>query len=479
MFKFLKDKLKSAISKISEGVEKEGKVEERIVEKPAEEPKEQRGFFAKIKEKIVGKGEYHHEEKKENAEKIGLNDDGKKLTAEERKKIADEKKNDTIKETKHAHPEHKKEEKQKLPEHKEIKKEENEIKKPEEKPAHKTESGEIPKTAQKEEIKELAKKREEPKRTFEDKAKKIIKEEPVKTTEPERKGFFATIKEKIITTKINAQQFESLFWELELALMENNVAVEVIEKIKNDLKEQLVEKPIRRTKVENTIQDTLRSSIEGLFESSNFNLTEEIKNKAEKPYVIAFFGINGSGKTTSIAKIASMLKEKNISCVLAAGDTFRAASIEQLQLHADKIGVKLIKHTYGSDPAAVAFDAIKHAKSKDVDAVLIDTAGRMHSNENLLAEMKKIIRVAKPDLKIFVGESITGNDCVEQAKTFNESVGIDGIILAKADIDEKGGAAVSVSYVTKKPILYLGVGQEYKDLQKFDSELIMKNLGLA
>ena len=208
------------------------------------------------------------------------------------------------------------------------------------------------------------------------------------------------------------------------------------------------------------------------------NLVSEIKSKKGKPYVIAFFGINGSGKTTSIAKLASMLKEKNISCVLAAGDTFRAASIEQLQLHADKVGVKLIRHTYGSDPAAVAFDAIKHAKAKGIDAVLIDTAGRMHSNQNLIDEMKKIIRVAKPDLKIFVGESITGNDCVEQAKTFNEAVGIDGIILAKADIDEKGGAAVSVSYITKKPILYLGVGQEYDDLQEFEPEVVVKGLGL-
>ena len=191
-------------------------------------------------------------------------------------------------------------------------------------------------------------------------------------------------------------------------------------------------------------------------------LLEEIKNKKKSLY-IAFFGINGSGKTTSIAKLANMLMSKNISCVMAASDTFRAASIEQLQVHADKIGIKLIKHDYGADPAAVAFDAIKHAMAKDIDVVLIDTAGRMHSNKNLIDEMKKIARVAKPDIKIFVGESITGNDCVEQAKTFNEAVGIDGIILAKADIDEKGGAAISVSYVTKKPIIPWN-GQEYKDL---------------
>ncbi|MBI2655982.1 signal recognition particle-docking protein FtsY [Candidatus Woesearchaeota archaeon] len=297
--------------------------------------------------------------------------------------------------------------------------------------------------------------------------------------EPEKKGFFASLTEKITTTKINEEQFDRLFSDMELALMENNVAIEVIEKIKNDLKEELVEKPIRRTKVEETISGALKKSIGELFEKSDFDLIEEIKNKAEKPYVIAFFGINGSGKTTSIAKLANMLKENEISCVLAAADTFRAASIEQLQIHADKIGVKIIKHTYGADPAAVAFDAIKHAKAKNIDAVLVDTAGRMHSNTNLIDEMKKIIRVAKPDLKIFVGESITGNDCVDQAKTFNEAVGIDGIILAKADIDEKGGAAVSVSYVTKKPILYLGVGQEYSDLQKFDSEVIVNGFGLA
>ncbi|HLC61089.1 MAG TPA: signal recognition particle-docking protein FtsY [Candidatus Nanoarchaeia archaeon] len=469
MFKFLKDKLKSAISKISEGVEKEGKVEEKIVEKAIEEPKVQKGFFAKIKEKFVGKEEKPAEVKKETSEKKEFEEEKVYNTIEKEKLIEEKKKEAT--ETKHVRYGLKKEDNQKTSWHNEIKKEEHKIKKSEEKSIHKAEFKEIPKSIQKEEVKEIIKKHEEPKRT--DEVEKIIKEEP------EKKGFFASLKEKIITTKINAQQFEGLFWELEIALMENNVAVEVIEKIKSDLKKVLVEKPIRRTKVEDTIQETLKVSIMSLFESNDFKLTEEIENKKEKPYVIAFFGINGSGKTTSIAKIANMLKEKNISCVLAAGDTFRAASIEQLQLHADKIGIKLIKHAYGSDPAAVAFDAIKHAKSKNIDAVLIDTAGRMHSNQNLIDEMKKIIRVAKPDLKIFVGESITGNDCVEQAKTFNESVGIDGIILAKADIDEKGGAAVSVSYVTKKPILYFGVGQEYKDLKPFDSKIIMRNLGFV
>lgn len=447
MFKFLKEKLKSAISKISEGVEKEGKSEERIVEKPAEpDKKEEKGFFARIKEKFVGKGEII-EEKEEAIEE-------KKAEIEDRPEI---------------------EEKAKIAEHKQIT---NHI--------QKEKAGHLPKErkiehqtiGEKQHIKEEKKTeiQKEYKTGFkktEPEAKKTAEEEP------QKKGFFETIKEKIITTRINGEQFERLFWDLELALMENNVAVEVIEKIKSDLKEGIVEKPIRRTKVEETIQETLKASIANLFLSSDFDMIREIKGKKEKPYVIAFFGINGSGKTTSIAKLAYLLKESKVSCVLAASDTFRAASIEQLQHHADKLNVKLIKHDYGSDPAAVAFDAIKHAKAKSIDAVLIDTAGRMHSNANLIDEMKKIIRVAKPDLKIFVGESITGNDCVEQAKTFNEAVGIDGVILAKADIDEKGGAAVSVSYVTKKPILYLGTGQEYKDLQPFNSEIIINNLGLA
>ncbi|MBI4452174.1 signal recognition particle-docking protein FtsY [Candidatus Woesearchaeota archaeon] len=447
MFKFLKDKLKSAISKISEGVEKEGKAEETAAEPAAS--KEEKGFFAKLKEKFVGKEEENViEEKKEII--------GEKITEiETRKEIRQ-------------HVGNKEEETPKVFEH-----EEKIRKKP--KAEAKTEKikKEIPAGKEKD-----AKKAEQDIETKE-KVQPADEAEPKALEEPGKKGFFASLTERIITTKIDEGQFEKLFWDLELALMENNVAIEVIEKIKKDLKEELVEKPIRRTRVEETIAETLRNSIEDLFEKSGFDLAAEIKNKKDKPYVIAFFGINGSGKTTSIAKLANMLKEKGITCVLAAGDTFRAASIEQLQLHADKVGVKLIKHTYGSDPAAVAFDAVKHAKSKNIDAVLIDTAGRMHSNESLLAEMKKIIRVAKPDLRIFVGESITGNDCVEQAKTFNEAVGIDGIILAKADIDEKGGAAVSVSYVTKKPILYLGVGQDYKDLQKFEPEVIVKGLGLS
>ncbi|MFC1698313.1 signal recognition particle-docking protein FtsY, partial [Nanoarchaeota archaeon] len=195
-----------------------------------------------------------------------------------------------------------------------------------------------------------------------------------------------------------------------------------------------------------------------------------------KPFVICFVGVNGSGKTTSIAKFAHMLKENNFKSTIAASDTFRAAAIQQLEEHGKNLGIKVIKHDYGSDAAAVAFDAVKYAEAKELDVVLIDTAGRLHSNVNLMDEMKKIVRVAQPDFKIFVGESITGNDCVEQAKKFNEASELNGIILSKADIDEKGGAAISISYVTGKPILYLGVGQEYGDLEPFDKDKLLESI---
>jgi fused signal recognition particle receptor len=289
-------------------------------------------------------------------------------------------------------------------------------------------------------------------------------------------GFFEKIAQAVTTKKLSEDLFEELFFELELALLENNVAVAVIDRIKHDLKEALVNKNIKRSAVLDTISQTLYTTIVDILDVESVDLLANIH--AKKPYIISIIGVNGSGKTSTIAKLVHYLKSQNMTCVIGACDTFRAAAIQQLEEHAIKLDTKLIKHDYGADAAAVAFDTVAHAKAKKIDVVLIDTAGRLHSNSNLMAELEKINRVIKPDFTIFIGESITGNDCVEQASKFNSSIGIDGIILTKADIDEKGGAALSVSYVTQKPILFLTTGQRYEDMEAFDKQKILDNLGL-
>ena len=298
-------------------------------------------------------------------------------------------------------------------------------------------------------------------------------------TGEEKKGFFERVKSSL-SYKISEEDFNSLFEDLEMLLLENNVALEAVEDIKLHLSKKLVGKEISKNYLEEEIRKELKSSLEEIMiEPENpLELIKIKKQEKKEPFVILFFGINGTGKTTSIAKIAHLLKSKNLSVVLAAADTFRAASIEQISIHADKLGVPLIKHDYGADPAAVGFDAIKYAENHRIDVVLIDTAGRMHTKTNLISEMEKICRVTKPDLKLFVAESIAGNDATEQAKTFNEAIGIDGSILSKADVDEKGGTIISVSHATKKPIIYLGTGQRYEDIKLFNKEEFIKSLGL-
>ncbi|MCL4419139.1 signal recognition particle-docking protein FtsY, partial [Patescibacteria group bacterium] len=229
------------------------------------------------------------------------------------------------------------------------------------------------------------------------------------------------------------------------------------------------------------ILPALKQSIQDIL-IEPFNVLERIKykslEKGKEPYVILFAGINGTGKTTTIAKIGSWLSKNDVSCVIAAGDTFRAASIEQIKIHGEALGLKVISQQYGADPASVGFDAISYAKKSGIKCVLIDTQEECTLKKNLLKEIEKISKVCKPDLKLFIGESITGNDAVEQAKAFNASIGIDGIVLTKADIDEKGGTALSVGYVTNKPILFLGTGQEYADIEPFSKKKFVEKLGL-
>ena len=315
--------------------------------------------------------------------------------------------------------------------------------------------------------------KERKEREIKDKKEKRIEEIKEKVKE-EPKSFFQKIKD-LGKTRLDESDFSEFFENLELVLMENNVALEVIENIKSKMKSELLDKPISRGEIRDMIKSSLKKALEGIL-MNPFDFLERVKTK--KPFVIAFFGINGVGKTTAISKIANLLKKNKLSVVLAASDTFRAAAIQQLKEWGEKLNLKVIAHDYGSDPAAVAFDAISYAKAHNIDVVLIDTAGRLHSNEDLMREMQKIVRVTKPDLKLFIAESITGNDAVLQAKEFDDSIGIDGIILTKSDVDEKGGTAISISYVTKKPVFYIGVGQLESDLKPFNKELILKTLNL-
>ncbi len=310
--------------------------------------------------------------------------------------------------------------------------------------------------------------------------KQLEKKAEIEVIQPievkEEKGFFSKIFSKIGVTKITQEQVDEIFLDLEMILLENNVALEVVDEIKKGLSKDLVGTEIKKEDIEKKITESLKSTILSVLQNPE-DLIKEIKN-SEGVYTIIFFGINGSGKTTSIAKLAHKLKKQGISVTLAAADTFRAAAVEQLEIHAKNLGVPIIKGQYNSDPTSVAFDAKVYSEKNKIKCLLIDTAGRMYTKENLMKQMEKIIRVIKPNKKIFVGESTTGNDMIEQIKTFNEAIGIDGIILSKTDVDERGGTALSVSYVTKKPIYFLGTGQEYSDLEEFSKEHFIKSIGL-
>jgi fused signal recognition particle receptor len=276
--------------------------------------------------------------------------------------------------------------------------------------------------------------------------------------------------------KISEDRFEDLIWDLEMALLEADVALPVVEEIKTHLKKELLEKRIKKgVDPEKAVELALKNAIKKTLSSEKIDFDEFIKNH-EKPVVIMFVGVNGTGKTTAIARIAHRLIKQGYSVVLAAADTFRAGAIEQLTIHANNLGVKIVKHQSGSDPAAVAYDAIEHAKARHKDVVLIDTAGRMQTNTNLMDEMKKIKRVANPDMIVFVGDSLAGNDAIEQARKFDEAVGIDAAILTKIDADAKGGAALSIAHAVGKPIIFIGTGQEYEDLIPFDEDWMIKKL---
>lgn len=288
-------------------------------------------------------------------------------------------------------------------------------------------------------------------------------------------GFLSFIREKTISES----DVEDILFELELGLLEADVAMEVSSTIVESLKEDLVGQKIKRSSdIEEYVFNALKKVVAEIIDIEGPSMTEMLEEKVAQgePLVVMLIGINGTGKTTTIGKLCNFYLKKGYTPVIAASDTFRAGAIEQVGHHADNLGVKLIKHEKGSDPAAVAFDAVQHAKAKGKELVLIDTAGRMQTNVNLMDEMKKIRRVSKPDLVVFVGDALTGNDATEQARKFKESIDIDGVILTKADADSKGGASLSIGYVIKKPILFLGMGQSYDDIKEYDADWMLEQI---
>lgn len=293
-----------------------------------------------------------------------------------------------------------------------------------------------------------------------------------------RRGFKERLLKKFTAKTLSGKDIDDFFNEMEPELLSANVAFEVVEFLKKNIKEQVVGKEASRVNTEEWIKSAFTSALVKSLDHGAVDLDELIKKSREKnrPAVVVFLGFNGSGKTTSIAKLANYLNNKGYKPVLAAGDTFRAAAIDQLEIHGERVGVKVIKHQYGADSAAVIFDAVKHAESKGFDIVLADTAGRTHTNTNLMDELKKVVRVNKPDLKILVIDGLTGNDAVEQAKQFSSEIGVDAVVVTKVDVDEKGGAILSVAYTIKKPILFLGMGQGYEDFKEFDPKSFVSSL---
>ena len=295
------------------------------------------------------------------------------------------------------------------------------------------------------------------------------------------KRAFRGVAERIETSGISEKDLEQYREELVLNLIANDVAVEVAEEIGRKVAETLRSMRFKRFGDRSQqVKEVVRKAIESIIPEADLEkLIEEMRRKFEetgKPYVILFVGPNGSGKTTTIVKFAVYLKERGLTPLIAAADTFRAGAIEQVKKLADRAEIRVVSQRYGADSAAVARDAVDSARASGLPVVLIDTAGRTEVDRNLLEEMRKIKRVVNPDSVIYVGDALAGNVVVEQARKFDEYVGIDYVVLAKLDADAKGGSALSISHVIGKPIIFVGVGQEFKDLKPFNREFLLNTI---
>lgn len=350
-----------------------------------------------------------------------------------------------------------------------TKKEEKQVKEEE-----KTEKKEI-----EEEKKEVAEEKKYEKKEIKEEKPKEKTEEILREREKDFKPSIG-IKQKISsiftnTVILEEKNLQPVFNDFKMSLLESDVSFSTADFMIEDLKKELLSRKVDKNKIGGEVKHEVVNTLEKIFREGGGgkNFFSEIKSK---PFIVLFVGTNGSGKTTTIAKIAWAARKKNLSSVMVAADTFRKAAIEQLSEHGEKINVPVIKRNYGADPTSVAFDAVSYAKAKNLDLILIDTAGRQETNQNLIREMEKINRVIKPNLKIFVGESISGNALVEQVKKFNEAIKLDGVILTKTDFDVKGGVLLSIFHEVKIPIFFTTNGQQYEDLKDFNSNEMINTL---
>jgi fused signal recognition particle receptor len=295
------------------------------------------------------------------------------------------------------------------------------------------------------------------------------------------KKAFSRAAKGVAQKELTERVLDDILLDLQIALLESDVAQEVVDDLSVKLKKELLGLRLEKEQeAAEIVQSKLQTALAEIFaRTDRFDLIERIKLKKdsmEGPFVVVFLGINGTGKTTTVAKIANLLRRAGFSVVVAAGDTHRAGAIEQLEQHASRLSLKIVKQRYGADPSSVGRDAYDHAKKNHIDIVLLDTAGRMQTSKNLMDEMGKIVRVVKPDVKLFIGDALAGNDTINQAREFFQYTNFDGAILTKVDADAKGGSAISIAHITSRPIVYIGVGQGYDDIIPFDSNKFISSL---
>ncbi len=441
------------------------------------------GFVDKIVKKEEKKEEEKRKEVPKPVEKKPVKEAPKPVPKKIKKEVPLPKPKEVPKPKKEVPKPEPKKEVSKPPPKKEVKPEPKvEEKKPEIKPEQIKEpepAKEIPKKEPKPEIKEEPEVKEAPKPP--EPKPEPVKEirAPAEKPKEEKKvklGIISAVK-SLISKEVEIQEgdVKDLFDALELELLEGDVSLEVSQEIIEKLKEELIGSKVDKGKMNEEINAKIKSTLAEVMEGEKIDFVEFVR-KSEKPVKIVFLGINGAGKTTTIAKVAKLLMDNGLTVVFAASDTFRAAAIEQISIHAERLDVKVIKRDYGSDPTSVAYDAANYAKAHGIDAVLIDTAGRQDTNVNLINELKKMDRVLKPDLKVYIGESIAGQALLEQVSSFNKEIGVDGVILTKLDCDAKGGTILSVAKTTGVPIIYIGTGQKYEDLELFDADKIAERI---